>query len=122
MQHTGAFTVRDAMAQLLEMPVSQIRVIPMEIGGGFGGKIPVYLEPVAALLSRKTGQAVKILMSRADVFEASGPTCGSWSRVKIGAKSDGPLRLLRLSLPARQEHIQALPSVRAQCARWQHTT
>ena len=94
----GAFTVRDAMAQLLEMPVSQIRVIPMEIGGGFGGKIPVYLEPVAALLSRKTGQAVKILMSRADVFEASGPTCGSWSRVKIGAKSDGTITAAEVEL------------------------
>ena len=94
----GAFTVRDAMAQLLEMPVSQIRVTPMEIGGGFGGKIPVYLEPVAALLSRKTGQAVKILMSRADTFEASGPTCGSWSRVKIGAKDDGTITAAEVEL------------------------
>ena len=94
----GAFTVRDAMAQLLEMPVSQIRVTPMEIGGGFGGKIPVYLEPVAALLSRKTGQAVKIVMSRADTFEASGPTCGSWSRVKIGAKNDGTITAAEVEL------------------------
>ena len=94
----GAFTVRDAMAQMMEMPVSQIRVTPMEIGGGFGGKIPVYLEPVAALLSKKTGQAVKILMSRADVFEASGPTCGSWSRVKIGAKSDGTITAAEVEL------------------------
>ena len=87
----GAFAVRDAMAQLLEMPESNIRVTPMEIGGGFGGKIPIYLEPVAALLSRKTGRHVKLVMSRADVFEASGPTCGSWSRVKIGAKNDGTI-------------------------------
>ena len=94
----GAFTVRDAMAQLLEMPVSNIRVTPMEIGGGFGGKIPVYLEPVAALLSRKTGQAVKLVMSRADVFEASGPTCGSWSRVKIGAKNDGTITAAEVEL------------------------
>ena len=94
----GAFTVRDAMAQLLDMPVSNIRVTPMEIGGGFGGKIPVYLEPVAALLSRKTGQAVKMVMSRADVFEASGPTCGSWSRVKIGAKRDGTITAAEVDL------------------------
>ena len=94
----GAFTVRDAMAQMLQIPVSQIRVIPMEIGGGFGGKIPVYLEPVAALLSKKTGHAVKIVMSRADVFEASGPTCGSWSRVKIGAKNDGTITAAEVEL------------------------
>ena len=94
----GAFTVRDSMAQLLDMPVSQIRVTPMEIGGGFGGKIPVYLEPVAALLSRKTGQAVKMVMSRADVFESTGPTCGSWSRVKIGGKSDGTITAAEVEL------------------------
>ena len=94
----GSFAVRDALAQLLEMPESHIRVTPMEIGGGFGGKIPVYLEPVAALLSRKTGRHVKIVMSRADVFEASGPTCGSWSRVKIGAKNDGTITAAEVEL------------------------
>ena len=94
----GAFAVRDAMSQLLELPESQIRVTPMEIGGGFGGKIPVYLEPVAALLSRKSGRVVKIIMSRADVFEASGPTCGSWSRVKIGAKNDGTITSAEVEL------------------------
>ena len=94
----GAFAVRDAMAQLLELPESKIRVTPMEIGGGFGGKIPIYLEPVAALLSRKSGRTVKLVMSRADVFEASGPTCGSWSRVKIGAKNDGTITAAEVEL------------------------
>ena len=83
--------VRDSCAQVLDIPVSQIRVVPMEIGGGFGGKINVYLEPVAALLSKKTGQAVKIVMSRADVFEGTGPTPGSYVKVKIGAKNDGTI-------------------------------
>ena len=87
----GAFTVRDAVAQVLDMPVSQIRVVPMEIGGGFGGKINVYLEPVAALLSKKTGHAVKMVMSRADVFEATGPTPGSYVKVKMGATNDGKI-------------------------------
>ena len=55
----------------------QIKVIPMEIGGGFGGKISVYLEPLAALLSRKSGhQPVKMTMSRAEVLAATGPTSG----------------------------------------------
>ena len=61
----------------------------MEIGGGFGGKTLVYLEPVAALLSRKTGQPVKLSMSRTEVFEGSGPTSGSYMRVKMGATKDG---------------------------------
>ena len=113
----GAFAVRDAMAQLLEMPQSNIRVTPMEIGGGFGGKIPVYLEPVAALLSRKSGRAVKILMSRADVFEASGPTCGSWSRVKIGAKNDGTITAAEVELAFEAGAYPGSPvPAGAQCA------
>ena len=85
----GSFVVRDVTACVLDLPVSRVKVTPLEIGGGFGGKIPVYLEPVAALLSRKTGRPVKIVMSRKDVFEGSGPTPGSYIRVKIGARNDG---------------------------------
>ncbi len=87
----GSFTVRAQVAELLDMPVSKIKVVPMEIGGGFGGKIRVYLEPVAAVLSRKTGKPVKLLMSRADVFEGTGPTPGSFIRVKMGADKNGKL-------------------------------
>jgi len=85
----GAFVVRDVTACILQVPVSRVKVTPMEIGGGFGGKIPVYLEPVAALLSKKTGRPVKIVMSRKDVFEGTGPTPGSYIRVKMGAKKGG---------------------------------
>src|ERR1700674_5128334 len=85
----GAFTVRDTAACILDIPVSRVKVTPMEIGGGFGGKIPVYLEPVAALLSKKAGQPVKIVMSRKDVFEGTGPTPGSHIKVKMGARQDG---------------------------------
>ena len=94
----GAFVVRDATAAVLGLPVSQVWVKPMEIGGGFGGKIPVYLEPVAALLSKKSGHPVKIVMSRADVFEASGPTPGSHIKVKIGVKKDGHIVAAQASL------------------------
>ena len=85
----GPFYVRRATAALLGLAESQVRVIPMEIGGGFGGKILCYLEAPAALLSRKTGRPVEIVMSRADVLEATGPTSGSYMRVKMGATRDG---------------------------------
>ncbi len=85
----GAFTVREQLTELLQHPVSKVKVVPMEIGGGFGGKISVYLEPVAALLSMKAGRPVKILMNRAEVFESTGPTPASYIRVKIGANNDG---------------------------------
>src|SRR5258706_459631 len=63
----------------------------IEIGGGFGGKTIVYLEPVATLLAKKSGRPVKIVMSRDEVFKASGPTSGSSMRVKIGVKKDGTI-------------------------------
>lgn len=87
----GAFTARAQTAELLQIPVSQVTVVPCEIGGGFGGKIAVYLEPVAAMLSRKCGRPVKMVMNRDEVFEATGPTPGSFMRVKLGATKDGKL-------------------------------
>ena len=94
----GAFVVRDVTAKILELPVSKIKVTPMEIGGGFGGKIPVYLEPVAALLSKKTGRPVKIVMSRDEVLLGTGPTAGSHVRVRIGASSDGTVQAMDATL------------------------
>jgi len=87
----GAFPVRTQCAAILDQSISRIKVVPMEIGGGFGGKIPVYLEPVAAVLSRKSGRPVKLAMSRTEVFEGTGPTSGTYIRVKMGCKRDGTL-------------------------------
>ena len=87
----GAFTVRQQLSELLAVPQTFIKVVPTEIGGGFGGKISVYLEPVAALLSKKAGRPVKLTMSRADVFEATGPTPGSYIRAKLGVDREGRL-------------------------------
>jgi len=87
----GSFTCRQQCAELLQIPIARVTCVPMEIGGGFGGKIRVYIEPVAAMLSRKCGRPVKVLMTRADVFEATGPTPGAYLKVKLGAKKDGKL-------------------------------
>ena len=85
----GSFGVREQVGEILQIPVSKIRVIPMEIGGGFGGKIGVYLEPVVVLLSRKSGyRPVKMTMSRSDVLAATGPTSGSYIKVKMGVDQD----------------------------------
>jgi len=94
----GLFGVRNSMAEILSLPVSQITVHPVEIGGGFGGKLGVYLEPLAALLSKKTHKAVKMTMTREEVFEASGPTSGTWSKIKIGAKRDGTFTAMQAEL------------------------
>ena len=85
----GPFHIRDATAEILEIPFGQVKLTPMEIGGGFGGKFEPYGEPVAALLSRKAHAPVKIVMTRAEEFESTGPTPGSYIKVKMGAKNDG---------------------------------
>ena len=85
----GHFVVRAYTAQLLGMNLGDLRVYPAEIGGAFGGKTVVYIEPVATMLARKSGHPVKVVMSREEVFKASGPTSGSSMTVKIGVKRDG---------------------------------
>ncbi len=87
----GQFMVRTYVGQLLGMETSQIRVTPSEIGGGFGGKTVVYLEPLATLLSKKTGKPVKMIMSREEVFRASGPTSGGSMTYRIGATKEGKI-------------------------------
>ena len=85
----GHFQIRAFTARLLGLPLSNLRVTPAEIGGGFGGKTVVYLEPVALALARKSGRPVKIAMSREEVFRATGPTSGASMKVRIGATRDG---------------------------------
>ena len=87
----GAFDVRTLSAQVLGMTPGKIKVVPAEIGGGFGGKTTIYLEPLSVLLSKKTGAPVKLVMSRSEVLRASGPTSGSKIKVKMGATKDGKL-------------------------------
>jgi CO/xanthine dehydrogenase Mo-binding subunit len=87
----GAFDVRLLSAQVLGMSAGKIKVVPAEIGGGFGGKTTIYLEPLSVLLSKKTGAPVKLVMSRSEVLRASGPTSGSKIKVKMGATKDGKL-------------------------------
>ena len=69
----------------------KLRVTSSEIGGGFGGKTHVWAEPVALALSRKASRPVKLVMTRDEVFRASGPTSATSIDVKIGAKKDGTI-------------------------------
>ena len=87
----GHFMVRTHTAKLLGWEPSRVKVIPAEIGGGFGGKTTVYVEPVATLLSQKAGRPVRIVMTRDEVFRATGPTSGCKMRLKMGVRRDGTL-------------------------------
>lgn len=94
----GHFGVRDMAALALGMDTGDIRVMPAEIGGGFGGKTVVYLEPLAIRLSEKAHRPVKMVMSREEVFRATGPASGTINTVKIGCKSDGTITAMSADL------------------------
>jgi xanthine dehydrogenase molybdenum-binding subunit len=85
----GSFNVRTLTASMLGLSEGMIRVVPAEIGGGFGGKTTIYLEPLAVLLSKKSGRPVKLSMTRGEVLRATGPTSGTKMRVKIGVTREG---------------------------------
>ena len=87
----GHWNVQKVCAALLDIETSKLRVTASEIGGGFGGKTAVFIEPVALALSRKANRPVKLVMPRADVFRATGPTASTSMDVKIGMKKDGTI-------------------------------
>lgn len=94
----GHFVFRQTCADLLGIDVSKLRVTSSEIGGGFGGKTHVWIEPVALALSRKAGRPVKLVMPREDVFRASGPTSATSIDVRIGARKDGTITAAQADL------------------------
>jgi CO/xanthine dehydrogenase Mo-binding subunit len=105
----GHFVVRTHCARMLGMDVSKIRVTASEIGGGFGGKTVVYLEPLALALSKKSGAPVKMVMSRDEVFRATGPTSGAHVWVKVGATKDGKITAAQAELKYQAGAFQGSP-------------
>jgi CO/xanthine dehydrogenase Mo-binding subunit len=87
----GHFVVRTFVCRLLGIKTGDLRVHAAEIGGAFGGKTVVYVEPVALTLSRKSGHPVKIMMTREEVFKGTGPTSGASMTIKIGVMRDGKI-------------------------------
>lgn len=87
----GQFMVRGMTAKIAGMATGDIKAIPAEIGGGFGGKTIIFLEPVAMVLSKKCGRPVKMQNSREDVFQSTGPAAGMSASLKVGVTKDGKL-------------------------------
>ena len=88
----GAFQTEIQTAVLCGLPQSRIKVIPLEIGGGFGGKITVHVEPIAVRLAQKTGRPVKVVMSREEMLTGgSGPAAAARIDVRVGADRQGKI-------------------------------
>jgi CO/xanthine dehydrogenase Mo-binding subunit len=94
----GQWYIRRMCAAVLGIEASGLRVTPSEIGGGFGGKTTIFMEPLALALSRKAGgRPVKLVMSRSDVLRATGPTASASMDVKLGLKKDGTITAAQVS-------------------------
>jgi CO/xanthine dehydrogenase Mo-binding subunit len=91
----GQFMVRGLTATITGMATGDIKAIPAEIGGGFGGKTIIYLEPVAMVLSKKCGRPVKMQNTREDVFHSTGPAPGMSAKLKVGVTKDGKLKAVQ---------------------------
>ncbi|QEW19583.1 4-hydroxybenzoyl-CoA reductase subunit alpha [Marinibacterium anthonyi] len=88
----GQWYIRKMCSDVLGLDTAQLRVTPSEIGGGFGGKTTIFMEPLSLALSRKAGgRPVKIVMTRSEVLRATGPTASASMDVKIGMKKDGSI-------------------------------
>ncbi len=104
--HTGhqfPFNVRDRVAQFLDVPATDVRVIGHAIGGGFGGKLDYSVEPHAAALSKAAGgRAVKIANSRvADLITAN---CRESTLVRMRSALDGEGNILARDVEAYMDN------------------
>ncbi|MFQ5879711.1 MAG: xanthine dehydrogenase family protein molybdopterin-binding subunit [Dehalococcoidia bacterium] len=87
----GSFTVQRQLAAIFGIPLNKIRVVPMEVGGAFGGKIYSLIEPLAVVLAQKTGRPVKLVLTREEVLRASGPGAPGVVKVRSGCRRDGTI-------------------------------
>lgn len=94
----GAFMVRTLTSAITGIDIGKIKVTASEIGGGFGGKTTVYIEPVATVLAKKAGRPVKMVMSREDVFRATGPAAAAETRARIGVTKDGRITAIETDI------------------------
>jgi CO/xanthine dehydrogenase Mo-binding subunit len=88
----GQFTAELMIARMLGLPTSRLRVVPLEVGGAFGGKIAIHGEAVAARLAQKCARPVKLVLTREEVLQGgSGPAAGAMIEIAVGARNDGTL-------------------------------
>jgi CO/xanthine dehydrogenase Mo-binding subunit len=93
----GLFYTREQVADVLGLPESSVRIVPMPVGGGFGGKI-LLLEPIAGALAMVSGRPVRLVLTRAEEFQTATPAPQSILEVALGAGRDGELRALQARL------------------------
>ena len=90
----GPFHLRDEVAKLLGIPSQKVRVVPMPVGGGFGGKV-MLLETVLTLLARRAGRPLRLALTRQQEFLLARSAPAASFDIELGAKRDGTLVAIR---------------------------
>jgi len=91
----GPFALREDVAKVLGVPAYKVRVIPMPVGGGFGGKV-ILLEVLLSMLALRVGRPVRLALTRQQEFVVGHPAPGAVFDLELGAKRDGKLVALRV--------------------------
>ena len=85
----GPYQLRAQLASVLDMPIGNIKIIAMELGGGFGAKLRLALEAFPAMLAMKTHRPVKLVNTREETFTLNGPRLETNIYLKTAVTSDG---------------------------------
>src|SRR5207244_6997380 len=82
------FEIQSTLSEILQVPVSKVRVVVPGVGGGFGGKLRVGVEHFAALLARKTGRPVKVMTTSEEELTAAYARQPAINELKTGVTNE----------------------------------
>lgn len=80
---------RDETAQILNLNPEQVRIIPTAVGGGFGSKLDVSLQPLLGLVTLKTGRPCRMVYSRQDSMTSTTKRHPAEMKGRIGVDAEG---------------------------------
>ena len=85
-------SAQKAVASTLQIPTERVRIVSRYIGGGFGGKLPIYGDVMlSAMAARALRRPVKTVLTRQQMFHFTTHRSDTIQRVRLGASSDGRL-------------------------------
>lgn len=94
----NTFGFRVILNRIFGLPYSKIRLISPAIGGGFGGKLEMTLEPIVAVLSKMTRRPVRLEYSRREVMLSTRVRHGAVKYIKTGFMKDGTIKAVEMKL------------------------
>jgi CO/xanthine dehydrogenase Mo-binding subunit len=94
----ACFFTLDNAALILDVPFGKLRVVGGTVGGGFGGKVDVMVEPIACIAAMKTNRPVKFVYGREEEMQVSSPRAAERIYIKDGVMADGTIVARKVTL------------------------